>query len=65
VDAAVCPGPPRSSPTAAGTLAAHASLVARQYGIPAVVATGDATARVADRQMVTVDAGAGTVELHC
>ena len=31
-----------------GTLAAHASLVAREYGIPAVVATGDATTRVVD-----------------
>ena len=32
--------------TDSGTLAAHASLVAREYGIPAVVATGDATARL-------------------
>jgi pyruvate,water dikinase len=29
--------------TDGGTLAAHASLVAREYGIPAVVGTGDAT----------------------
>jgi phosphohistidine swiveling domain-containing protein len=28
--------------TDGGTLAAHAPLVAREYGIPAVVATGDA-----------------------
>jgi rifampicin phosphotransferase len=34
--------------TDGGTLAAHASLVAREYGIPAVVATGDATTRVVD-----------------
>jgi len=47
--------------TDGGTLAAHASLVAREYGIPAVVATGDATARLADGQVVTVDGGAGTV----
>lgn len=47
--------------TDGGTLAAHASLVAREYGIPAVVATGDATARLRDGQLVTVDGGAGTV----
>jgi rifampicin phosphotransferase len=47
--------------TDGGTLAAHASLVAREYGIPAVVATGDATTRLDDGQVVTVDGGAGTV----
>jgi phosphohistidine swiveling domain-containing protein len=47
--------------TDGGTLAAHASLVAREYGIPAVVATGDATSRLSDGQRVTVDGGAGTV----
>ena len=49
--------------TDGGTLAAHASLVAREYGIPAVVGTGDATIRLRDGQAVTVDGGAGTVEL--
>lgn len=49
--------------TDGGTLAAHASLVAREYGIPAVVGTGDATRRLRDGQAVTVDGGAGTVEL--
>ena len=44
-----------------GTLAAHASLVAREYGIPAVVATGDATTRLVDGQLVTVDGSAGTI----
>src|SRR6266536_3090030 len=43
-------------------LAAHASLVAREYGIPAVVGTGDATARLHDGQVVTVDGGAGTIQ---
>jgi len=50
--------------TDGGTLAAHASLVAREYGIPAVVATGDATMRLADGQVVTVDGSAGTVHRH-
>jgi phosphohistidine swiveling domain-containing protein len=50
--------------TDGGTLAAHASLVAREYGIPAVVATGDATARLTDGQAVTVDGGAGVVQVQ-
>jgi rifampicin phosphotransferase len=47
--------------TDGGTLAAHASLVAREYGIPAVVGTGDATTRLHDGQVVTVDGTGGTV----
>ena len=49
--------------TDTGTLAAHASLVARAVGIPAVVGTGDATRCLHDGQVVTVDGGAGLVEL--
>jgi len=48
--------------TDGGTLAAHASLVAREYGIPAVVGTGDATTRLRTGQLVTVDGSAGTVQ---
>jgi pyruvate,water dikinase len=47
--------------TDGGTLAAHASLVAREYGIPAVVGTGDATSRLRTGQIVTVDGAAGVV----
>ncbi|MGC5022732.1 PEP/pyruvate-binding domain-containing protein [Micromonospora sp. DT47] len=50
--------------TDGGTLAAHASLVAREYGIPAVVGTGDATQRLRPGQLVTVDGTAGTITLH-
>ena len=50
--------------TDSGSLAAHASLVAREYGIPAVVATGDATVRLHPGQRVTVDGSAGTVTPH-
>jgi pyruvate,water dikinase len=50
--------------TDGGTLAAHASLVAREYGIPAVVATAEATTRLRDGQVVTVDGGSGVVEIH-
>jgi rifampicin phosphotransferase len=47
--------------TDGGTLAAHASLVAREYGIPAVVGTGNATQRLHTGQLVTVDGTLGVV----
>jgi len=50
--------------TDGGNLAAHASLVAREYAIPAVVGTGDATVRLHPGQLVTVDGTAGTVTTH-
>ena len=50
--------------TDGGTLAAHASLVAREYGIPAVVGTGDATQRLRNGQLVTVDGTVGTVAIE-
>jgi rifampicin phosphotransferase len=42
----------------------HSSIVAREYGIPAVLATGVATRRVTDGQMITVDGSAGIVSLN-
>ncbi len=48
--------------TDGGSVAAHASLVARECGIPAVVATVDATHRLHDGQVVTVDGTLGTVK---
>jgi phosphoenolpyruvate synthase/pyruvate phosphate dikinase len=50
--------------TDGGSLAAHASLVAREFGIPAVVAVGDATVRLRDGQIITVDGSAGFVEVQ-
>ncbi|TAM68628.1 MAG: hypothetical protein EPN48_11635 [Microbacteriaceae bacterium] len=47
--------------TDGGTLAAHASLIAREYGIPAVVGTGNATSRLSTGQLVRVDGSVGTV----
>ena len=41
----------------------HGSNVAREYGIPAVVATGAATRRIPSGQTVTVDGTSGTVTL--
>lgn len=49
--------------TDTGSILAHASVVAREYGIPAVVGTGDATVRIRDGQRVGVDGGAGTVTI--
>ncbi len=41
----------------------HGSIVAREYGIPAVMGTGVATRRIKSGQTITVDGGAGTVTL--
>lgn len=41
----------------------HSSIVAREYGIPAVMATGVATRRIHGGQMITVDGTSGTVTL--
>jgi pyruvate,water dikinase len=48
--------------TDVGSPLAHASIIAREYGIPAVVGCGDATLRLKDGQHVTVDGSAGVVE---
>jgi pyruvate,water dikinase len=40
----------------------HGSIVAREYGIPAVMGTGVATKRIPSGQVVTVDGGAGRVD---
>lgn len=48
--------------TDVGSAASHASLVAREYGIPAVVGTGDATSRLRNGMRVTVDGATGNVE---
>jgi pyruvate,water dikinase len=46
-----------------GGILAHGSIVAREYGIPAVMGTGNATQRIANGQQITVDGTAGTVTL--
>jgi pyruvate,water dikinase len=42
----------------------HGSIVAREYGIPAVMGTGVATRRIHSGQMVTVDGSKGEVILE-
>jgi phosphoenolpyruvate-protein kinase (PTS system EI component) len=44
-----------------GGLGSHAAIVAREYGIPAVMGTGTGTGILAEGQRVVVDGGAGTV----
>lgn len=46
-----------------GGLLSHPAIIAREYRVPAVLATGTATSRLRDGQVVTVDGTQGTVEL--
>jgi len=46
-----------------GGVLSHPAIVAREYGIPAVVGTGSATTQLRDGQMVRVDGAAGRVEI--
>jgi pyruvate,water dikinase len=41
----------------------HAAIVAREYGLPAVVGTGRATERIPDGARIRVDGGRGTVTI--
>ncbi|MEO8283080.1 MAG: PEP-utilizing enzyme, partial [Pseudarthrobacter sp.] len=42
----------------------HSSIVAREYGIPAVLGTGVATQRITSGQRISVDGDAGTVTIE-
>jgi len=45
-----------------GTMS-HAAIVAREYGLPAVVGTGDGTKRIVDGQRIRVDGSTGRVTI--
>ncbi len=47
----------------AGGMLSHGSVVAREYGIPAVVGVGQATTALRDGQLIRVDGTSGVVEL--
>ena len=47
-----------------GSILAHGSIVAREYGIPAVLGVGNGTKRISQGQMITIDGDAGTVIIH-
>ena len=49
--------------TDVGESLSHGSIVAREYGIPAVLGTGSATRRISSGQVITVDGSAGKVYL--
>ena len=49
--------------TEIGGILAHGSIVAREYGIPAVMGVNGATQRIKDGQMITVDGDRGVVTL--
>jgi pyruvate,water dikinase len=46
-----------------GGALAHGSIVAREYGIPAVMGTGEATQRIESGELIRVDGNRGTVTL--
>jgi len=46
-----------------GGVLCHTAIVAREFGIPAVVGTGEATARIADGARIRVDGTQGVVEI--
>ena len=50
--------------TDTGGVLSHAAIVAREYHIPAVVATGTATTTIADGSVVTVDGDQGLVTIE-
>src|SRR5215211_5993657 len=50
--------------TDVGGVLAHGSIVAREYGIPAVLGTGQASQRIRHGQLVTVDGDGGEVLLE-
>ena len=47
-----------------GSILAHGSIVAREYGIPAVLGIGDATQRIKNGQTITIDGNKGVVTLQ-
>jgi phosphohistidine swiveling domain-containing protein len=49
--------------TDTGGILSHPAIIAREYGIPAVVATGNATELIHDGQQILVDGDAGVVRI--
>ena len=47
-----------------GGLGSHAAIVAREYGIPAIMGTGRGTSVLSNGQQVIVDGGSGRVMAH-
>ena len=50
--------------TDVGSILAHGSIVAREYGIPAVLGVGNGTKRIEHGQVISIDGDQGIVELE-
>jgi pyruvate,water dikinase len=50
--------------TDSGYALSHSAIAAREYGIPCVVGTHEATRRIQNGDLITVDGDAGTVTIH-
>ncbi|MCY1158934.1 MAG: pyruvate, water dikinase [Citricoccus sp.] len=50
--------------TETGSPIAHGPTVAREYGIPAIICVPDATTRLTEGQVVTIDGATGLVRMH-
>jgi len=57
-------GVARGIVTDVGGALSHGGILAREYGIPAVVSTGIGTSVIKEGQTITVDGGTGRVYLH-
>jgi pyruvate,water dikinase len=47
-----------------GSVGQHHSIIAREYGIPAIVGTGNATSRINDGAWIMIDGDTGSVEIE-
>ena len=50
--------------TDSGGILSHPAIIAREYGVPAVLATGNATSILRDDQIVTVDGNSGHIMIE-
>jgi phosphoenolpyruvate synthase/pyruvate phosphate dikinase len=50
--------------TDTGGVLSHPAIIAREYQVPAVVATGNATSLLRDGQLVTVDGSSGKIDIQ-
>jgi rifampicin phosphotransferase len=50
--------------TDTGGILSHAAIIAREYRLPAVVGTGNATDLLSDGDLVTIDGANGTIHVH-
>jgi pyruvate,water dikinase len=46
-----------------GGMTCHAAIVARELGVPAIVGAGNATGRLSDGQVITIDGDRGAIEV--